>query len=88
MEIKFTGRFDCELQEIYNFIAKDSVKRADDFVAKIEKKLMILSSFPYMGVEKRANIREFIYEGYIIPYGIYDDVIYLLGIYKQNLWWK
>lgn len=86
MEIKFTDRFKCELREIYDFIAKDSVKRADDFVAKIEKKLMILSSFAYIGVEKRENIREFIYKGYIIPYGIYDDVIYLLGIYKQNLW--
>lgn len=55
MEIKFTDRFKCELREIYDFIAKDSVKRADDFVAKIEKKLMILSSFPYMGVEKKIK---------------------------------
>lgn len=55
MEIKFTDRFKCELRKIYDFIAKDSVKRADDFVAKIEKKLMILSSFPYMGVEKKRK---------------------------------
>lgn len=32
-----------------------------------------------------TNIRDLIFKGYVVPFLISND-IYILGIYKQNLW--
>lgn len=86
MVIITTPRFEKEIQNIFDFIAKDSKQRAVSFRKEISAKINNLSSFPYIGRKKDDNRRELIYKGYLIPYFIDNDEILLLGIYKENLW--
>lgn len=86
MVIITTPRFEKEIQNIFDFIAKDSKQRAVSFRKEISAKINNLSSFPHIGRKKDDNRRELIYKGYLIPYFIDNDEILLLGIYKENLW--
>ena len=88
--IKYKPKFERELKTIFDFIAKDSLSRArefrDELIAKIER----TAQTPFI-CRKSINfndesIRDLIFKGYVIPYLIDDEVIYVLGIYKANEW--
>ena len=90
MVIKYKPKFERELKIIFDFIAKDSLSRArefrDELIAKIER----TAQAPFI-CRKSINfndesIRDLIFKGYVIPYLIDDEVIYILGIYKANEW--
>lgn len=89
--IETTTRFDDELNFILDFIALDSKNRALDFYDKLIEKLHDIPNNPYM-YRKRENMddntREIIYNGYTIPIYIdkEKDMIFILGIFNQNLW--
>ena len=78
MVITTSPRFESEIQDIFDFIAKDS--------KEISAKINNLLIFTHIGRKKDDNRRELIYKGYIVPYFINNDEILLLGIYKENLW--
>ena len=78
MVITTSPRFESEIQDIFDFIAKDS--------KEISAKINNLLIFTHIGRKKDNNRRELIYKGYIVPYFINNDEILLLGIYKENLW--
>ncbi len=88
--IKQSDRFKKELEEITTFIAIDSLDRAMDFEDELKERLEILISNPYAFRKSTKfndkHIRDFIFKGYVIPYLIEDDFIYVLGIYKANEW--
>ncbi len=86
----FKNRFKEELREIFDYIALDSRNRADDFKNTLFNKIQILETSPYAFRKSTKfddeNIRDFIYKGCVIPYLIDDDIILVLGIYKENKW--
>ncbi|WP_169975335.1 MULTISPECIES: type II toxin-antitoxin system RelE/ParE family toxin [unclassified Campylobacter] len=86
MVIRRTERFNNELKAVFDFIAKDSKNRAIEFIKKMLDNVELLEANPLMGRTITQNKRELIFRGYIIPYMIDDEVIYLLGVYKANEW--
>ena len=86
MVIKRTARFNRELKAVFDFIAKDSPSRAQGFVSKLLDAVELLSDNPRLGRAVTDDKRELIAKGYVIPYAIEDDVIYVLGIYGSNEW--
>ena len=90
MHVKFHHRFFDELNTIKEFIAKDSVNRANSFVDDVFNKCLDLKDTPtaqrLSQKVKKNNARDLIFKGYVIPYLIDDEVIYILGIYKANEW--
>ncbi len=92
MQISYNKRFLSELTIILDFIARDSLERADDFYINLLKKFEDLEYMPYKyrqsNVSDDTNVRDLIFKGYIIPYHINtkEDMMTILGIYKENIW--
>ena len=90
MVIKYKPKFERELKIIFDFIAKDSLSRAREFRNELIAKIERTAQTPFI-CRKSINfndesIRDLIFKGYVIPYLIDDEVIYMLGIYKANEW--
>lgn len=63
--------FKADLHEIWSYIAADSEKRADSFLAVLETKFHKLSGAPMIGVAKLPSfpaVRLFPFKGYLILY--------------------
>lgn len=90
MQIIKTKRFNDELLQIYDFIAQDSIPRADKFRNELENSLENLSNFPkkYRKSIKSddESIRDLIFKEYVVPYKIYENEIFILGIFAHNKW--
>ena len=92
MKVRHLPRFDEELEVIIDFISRDSLNRAIDFLDELTSKILDIPEYPY-SYRKRQDSkypesRELIYKGYCVPFLIDgdDDAIVILGIYHQNLW--
>ena len=90
MVIEYKPKFERELKIIFDFIAKDSLSRAREFRNELIAKIERTAQTPFI-CRKSINfndesIRDLIFKGYVIPYLIDDEVIYVLGIYKANEW--
>ena len=90
MVIRRTARFNLELKAVFDFIAKDSPSRAREFRNELIAKIEHTAQTPFI-CRKSINfnddeIRDLIFKGYVIPYLVDDEVIYVLGIYKANEW--
>ena len=75
---------ELDLLDIWNYIADDSPDRADDFLDRIESKLMTLAQNSGLGrkrTELLPNLRSFPIDNYVVFYQQIDggiDVIRLL----------
>jgi plasmid stabilization system len=90
MVIEYKPKFERELKTIFDFIAKDSLNRAREFRNELVAKIERTAQTPFI-CRKSINfndesIRDLIFKGYVIPYLIDNEVIYVLGIYKANEW--
>lgn len=90
MVIEYKPKFERELKIIFDFIAKDSLNRAREFRNELVAKIERTAQTPFI-CRKSINfndesIRDLIFKGYVIPYLIDNEVIYVLGIYKANEW--
>lgn len=88
--IKLNISFKLNLSKIKTFIEKDSKNRADFFVKELIAKINLIPDMPYRFrknvVKNNENIRDLIYKGYVVPFFIDGDTIFILDIYKDNLW--
>lgn len=70
-----------DMEEIYNYIYRDSPYYANVTRDKIINRTMDLSTFPYLGRKVQIfndyNIRELIYKSYRIIYEIDSNIIYI-----------
>jgi len=79
------------LKEILDYIAKDSITRAEKFYILLENKIKFLAFMPKMNRKSiyfnDKSIRDLIFKGYVIPYKINTNQIIILGIikYKKGL---
>lgn len=89
MQVLQTSQFQNELKNILEFISKDSIKEAINFKNKLKNKIDNLLDMPFMYRKsyyfEDENIREMVFNGYVIVYRVSQD-LELLGIYKSNLW--
>lgn len=90
MVILYSARFNSELEEILDFISLDSKVMANKFATNLKSKIKEIHFMPYAypknKIADKENIRNLIFKGYTIPFVINNEVIEILGIYKQNLW--
>ncbi|MGH1600214.1 type II toxin-antitoxin system RelE/ParE family toxin [Campylobacter majalis] len=90
LSLSFNKRFLKELNGIRKFIAKDSEQRAEKFVGRIYDRCLDLKIFPAACRPSKyilkSDTRDLIVDGYVIPYRIIANTIYILGIFKENAW--
>jgi len=92
MHIYKTARFFFELENILDFIAKDSFDRAEQFKSNLDNKILAIELFPYKYRQstksKDDTVRDLIFHGYVVPYRVNqkNDKIEIIGIFSENEW--
>ncbi|MDP3119293.1 MAG: type II toxin-antitoxin system RelE/ParE family toxin [Sulfuricurvum sp.] len=92
MYVNTSYRYEIELNNILDFIGENNPRNALNFARKLEAKINDLPHFPYKCRQSQksmdTNIRELIFEGYIIPYRVdtLKENIVILGIFSENEW--
>lgn len=83
-QIQLTANFFADISDIYNYIQRDSVYYAIKTKNEIGRRILNLTSMPFMGrklVDSEnnniLNQREIIYKSYRIIYGINSKTIYV-----------
>jgi len=90
MKIVYEPRFINSFTNIWDYIAKDSINRANTFKTKIKKLIEDITDMPYKYRKsiyfKDENIRDLIHKGYTIVYKIDEkaDTITIIGIKKYT----
>jgi plasmid stabilization system protein ParE len=90
MTIEKGRGFEKKLDAVLDFIARDSLSAALDFLARLETKLYTIPDMPYKFRKSiyfdDEHIRDYIFNGYVIPYLIDHtrEKIILLGIAKYQ----
>ena len=84
MKIVWTEPTSTDLENIKNFIKKDSDYFAEIFPLKIIKAVDVLEDNPEIGrivpEFNKKYIREIIFKNYRIIYKIYNDAVYILTV--------
>lgn len=86
MRIWRSGRFEYELGEIVDYIAKDKKSAAKAFNRGLQSAIETLADHPNKGRSIDDGYRELVHKGYTIPYLVDDENIVILGIFNQNEW--
>lgn len=87
-----TARFNLELNEIVDFIAKDSKQNAKSFHDELKSKINSLIDTPFIYRQSTSSenkqIRDLVFKGYAIPYfvDIEKNIVLVLGVFKRNEW--
>lgn len=90
MKIDFSNEYIDEFMNVWDYIAIDSLDRANFFKDELKSKI---SDIPFMPYKYRKsihfndeNIRDLIFKGYTIPYFVdtENDIILILGILKYK----
>jgi plasmid stabilization system protein ParE len=87
-KIIYNPKFTANFNEIWSYIAKDSVYKANNFKQQLKSKIEDIIHFPYKFRQSLhysyESIRDFIFKGYTIPYMIDEDenCIIILDIFK------
>ncbi|CAD7289045.1 type II toxin-antitoxin system RelE/ParE family toxin [Campylobacter suis] len=89
MIIKPNKIFLKQLNDIVEYIAKDSVNNALKFSNELFNKIEQIPYMPYSYHKNkklnREDTRELIFKGYVVVFRIKQDNIALLSIFKHNI---
>ena len=90
MQIVKSSRFDDELEVILDFIAQDNLTEALKFQDELIVSIQNIVTFPFMYRQslksEDKNIRDLIFQKYVIPYKVKENEILILGIFAENRW--
>ncbi|MDW3197001.1 MAG: type II toxin-antitoxin system RelE/ParE family toxin [Cytophagales bacterium] len=88
VEVIWTNNALLDLNEIGEYIAKDSPKYAEITVSKLYYKVEVLVEYPKIGrvvpEAERENLRELIEGNYRIIYEIAEDSIYIMSVHHSS----
>ena len=73
----------ADVDEIWDHIARDSIRNADRFVDRLEQRFGVLAANPRLGVARddlRPGLRRFGYGRYLIYYRLIRDGIEVLRV--------
>lgn len=88
VRIEWTDRSLEDLNDIYNYIARDSKSYANLFVQKIYKKVQKLKEFPKLGRSVPEldipSVREIIFQNYRIIYRTMNDYIEIITVFHGS----
>ncbi len=88
MQIVYTADFENAFTKYWNFIAEDSVNRANIFQSALKKALESLSYMPYRFRQsiyfEEQEYRDLVFKGYVIPYMVDEanDVLIVMDMIK------
>lgn len=89
MDILLSEQFKAELKIILEFYFEKSPEVADNFYndlfAKIDNISFMPNRFRKNKIFYKNNIRDLIFNGYVIPFQINNNTIKILSIFKYNL---
>ena len=85
LNIKITSSAEADMQNIFDFIAKDNISKAKELIDVFEEKFKILAMFPNSGFRKsyltKRDIREYIVaKHYQIIYYKKENTLYIQRI--------
>lgn len=83
LELIISMEAESDLEEIWSYIAKDSPKRADNFIDRIHAKCKVIVDMPEVGVERDEilpGVRSFPIGRYLIFYRIKPDHVEIVRI--------
>ena len=85
----------ADIDEIWDYIARDSLRNADRFVDRIEQRFGLLAANPRLGVARddlRPGLRRFGHARYLIYYRLIRDGIEVVrvvhGARDQEALWR
>ncbi|PKZ30076.1 type II toxin-antitoxin system RelE/ParE family toxin [Campylobacter ureolyticus] len=85
-----TKRYIKELKNILTFIAKDSLNSSRKFKNELDDKINKIPNYSQIYRKSLTaddeNVKDLIFKGFVVVFRIKNDNIYILGIYKHNLW--
>ena len=89
MKLLLSRRFQSDLENILVFYSQKSFETSENFYNSLFNKIKSIEFMPYRFRKNRYfhkdNVRDLIFNGYVIPFIIDDKTITILAIYKQNL---
>jgi len=93
LKIEYTNDAEFDLEDIADFIAKDSSNRALQYLQKIEKNIELLCKNPNLGVScesKKISLdcRVLIFEAYLIFYKVLNESILIIRILHSSVNYK
>ena len=89
MKLLLSKRFQSDLENILVFYSQKSFEASENFYNSLFYKIKSIEFMSYRFRKNRYfhkdNVRDLIFNGYVIPFIIDDKTITILAIYKQNL---
>nr|MDO8087922.1 type II toxin-antitoxin system RelE/ParE family toxin [Candidatus Sigynarchaeum springense] len=87
-KIEWTERALADLQQVHDYIARDSVFYANSFAKKVYERVQSLQSSPEIGRKvpemDDPSIRELIHQSYRIIYEIEEDLVRIVTIFHGS----
>jgi len=80
VQLRFTQRSRGDLDDVWDYIACDSIDEADGFIDRILRKCLLIAENPEVGRardELVKGVRSFPVGNYLIFYHVSDDVVYV-----------
>jgi plasmid stabilization system protein ParE len=90
LRVEYNPTFRKNFNLIWDFIATDSIKKADTFKNQLKSKILNLPNFPYKFRQSYyyddINTRDMIFKGYTIPYHIDKEknTLIILDVFKWS----
>lgn len=85
-ELVYTKYFYDSLDEILDYIRKDSDFRASNFLKIVIEKIENLKDFPNLGFKDKLGLSKYIVDkNYIVYYYIENSKVYILGLRNVKL---
>ncbi len=93
LEIVYSQNAEQDLEEIGDFIARDSISCALEYLEKMQKSIELIASNPNIGLScKSKNIdiecRLFIFDDYLIFYKVLEDEIIIIRVLHGSVNYK
>lgn len=82
---------DRDLQDIWSYIAKDSVTAASAMLRKIDRKIEMLATHPHLGerlTQFGPHVRRIIVGNYLVFYQALDDCIRVMRVHHAARRWE
>lgn len=89
MKIRWSDIAETDLEQLYDYIARDVPQYAEQFVDRLIESVGVLLDHPQVGrrvpeADGRSDVRELIFHGYRIIYLLETESVYILTIFHGS----
>ncbi len=85
MRIRWSDIAEADLDQLYDYIARDVPYYAEQFVDRLIEAVSVLQDHPRLGrrvpeAEEREDVRELIFQSYRVIYLLEDEQVHILTV--------